>query len=81
MKSSKIKCILLVFSILFATFNTNSLINSHTPKESIIEPHAFENWTLMLYFCADTRSHYVTSDLNNSANGLYIDMLGTFNTL
>lgn len=81
MKSSKIKCILLVFSILFATFNTNSLINSHTPKESIIEPHAFENWTLMLYFCADTRSHYVTSDLNNSANGLYIDMLATFNTL
>lgn len=50
-------------------------------QNDVVYPNTVKNWTMMLYFCADTRSDYVTSDLNNSGNGLYIDMLGTLNYL
>ena len=81
MKSFKLKCLLIIFSILLTSLKMNSHIRSNKNLEAVKEPQAIENWTLMLYFCADTRSSYVTSDLNNSANGLYIDMLGTYNSL
>lgn len=57
-------------------------INGCLEKES--NKNSYKNtksWTVMIYFCADTRSSYVTSDLNNSGNGLYIPMVGTLNSI
>jgi hypothetical protein len=81
MHFSKIKPFLLISLLLLLPIFSN--INSIVEKRGdfYISPTAVENWTVMLYFCADTRSTYVTSNLNNSGNGLYIDMLGTFNSL
>lgn len=40
-----------------------------------IKPEANKKWTLMLYFCADTRISKVTSNLDNSENYLHDSML------
>ncbi|NHJ48495.1 MAG: hypothetical protein FK733_11985 [Asgard group archaeon] len=81
MSSSKIKPFLLISLFLLSPIIVN--VSSIVEKEEEFHntPNAVENWTVMLYFCADTRSSFVTSSLNNSGNGLYIDMLGTFNSL
>ncbi len=69
-----------IISILISlSFQVDSYWKNQESQRDVVYPNTVKNWTMMLYFCADTRSDYVTSDLNNSGNGLYIDMLGTLN--
>ncbi|HUU78867.1 MAG TPA: clostripain-related cysteine peptidase [candidate division Zixibacteria bacterium] len=69
--------LVLVFTISFAGI-TPVLSDSTDP---VITPQETKDWTFMLYLCADTRDHFVTSDLDNSDNWLNAKMLGTIDSL
>ncbi len=57
--------------IIASTLVTPQMIVSDTTEQlTEITPKAVMNWTIMLYFCADTRDDYVTSNQDNSGNDL-----------
>ncbi|MCK5184470.1 MAG: hypothetical protein KAQ95_09200, partial [Candidatus Heimdallarchaeota archaeon] len=58
-------------------------IKGYTQPEIEYEltPEANKDWTVMLYFCADTRSDYVTPSIDNSGNFLHADMTATMMAL
>jgi hypothetical protein len=56
-------------------------ISSEREFETInLNPEA-KSWTYMIYFCADTRDHYVTQNLDNSGNVLNMAMQWTIDRL
>lgn len=68
--------------IISTTLVTPQIIGSErTEKLTDITPKAVKNWTIMLYFCADTRDDYVTSSQDNSQNDLGKGMLEAFTRL
>ena len=76
LKESKILLILLIVSIgIIPVVN----ISSERIFEPIILNPETKSWTFMMYFCGDTRDHYVTQDLDNSENVLNAAMQWTFN--
>ncbi|MHA1556709.1 MAG: clostripain-related cysteine peptidase [Candidatus Heimdallarchaeota archaeon] len=79
MKYTQVKALMIIFLFSLLIYSVDSIEKTRFPSKKSLQPQAIKNWTLMLYFCADTRSSYVTSDLNNSGNGLYIDMVGALN--
>ncbi|NHJ46351.1 MAG: hypothetical protein FK733_01060 [Asgard group archaeon] len=68
--------------IIFSTLLTPQIIFSETNEQHRdLTPKAVKNWTFMLYFCADTRDEYVTSNQDNGQNWLGKAMLGVLNRL
>jgi hypothetical protein len=71
----------LVIIILFISFTVLPRISveGYTQPEIISEltPEANKDWTVMLYFCADTRAVTVTSSIDNSGNFLDVAMFST----
>ncbi|MHA1504706.1 MAG: hypothetical protein ACTSPT_05890 [Candidatus Heimdallarchaeota archaeon] len=68
--------------IIASTLVTPQMIISETTEQQTdITPKAVMNWTIMLYFCADTRDDYVTSNQDNSQNGLGGGMLDALTRL
>lgn len=83
MNPKKILSNLLIVIIFIISFMP-LIITSEKPAaefELTPEPQQTKNWTFMIYFCADTRDDYVTSDLDNSGNWLAAAMLATINSL
>ena len=65
--------------IISTTLVTPQIIGAErTEQLTDITPKAVKNWTIMLYFCADTRDDYVTSNQDNSQNDLGKGMLEAF---
>jgi hypothetical protein len=80
-KETQLILILMAFtSILLITTLSNAY--SLSEKKNInYSPNLGENWTFMLYLCADTFDDYVTSTIDNSGNWLENAMDGTLNFL
>ncbi|NHJ05299.1 MAG: hypothetical protein EAX90_10775 [Candidatus Heimdallarchaeota archaeon] len=77
MPYKKIKSVFILFLII-SLINLPRINLEGKNLENItfdIEPEANKKWTLMLYFCADTRVTKVTSSLDNSVNYLSDCML------
>ncbi|MBK5114398.1 MAG: hypothetical protein JJE41_12290 [Candidatus Heimdallarchaeota archaeon] len=77
MNYKKLKPILiLVLVISFAVVPRITLNGKTSERISYkLKPEANKKWTYMIYFCADTRVNYVTSNLDNSDNYLHESML------
>ncbi|NHJ31957.1 MAG: hypothetical protein FK732_03755 [Asgard group archaeon] len=71
----------LIISILIISFTVLPRIplGGHSQPKITYEltPEVNKDWTLMLYFCADTRAVNVTASIDNSGNFLHQAMLET----
>ena len=81
LKFTQIKAIVIIIIFSLNVYSVESLNKNTTGFEKVVQPKVVKNWTVMFYFYADTRSSFVTSDLNNSGNGLYVDMWGALNSI
>lgn len=69
-KKSKFYLILflMIFSLLLPQIGKYSMNN--IKSKQYFYPTTTKNWTFMLYLCADTRDHLVTSSLDNNNNSI-----------
>ncbi|MCF2142852.1 MAG: clostripain-related cysteine peptidase [Candidatus Heimdallarchaeota archaeon] len=71
--------------LLLSGFNLLNLIAENTAvifsQQIDTRVRAVKNWTVMLYFCADSRDHYVTGTLDNSGNFIHKALATTLTTL
>ncbi|NHK31139.1 MAG: hypothetical protein FK730_07290 [Asgard group archaeon] len=80
-KKTQLILILTTFSlILLITIFSNAYSLSENQMKNY-SPNLGENWTFMLYLCADTMDDYVTSTIDNSGNWLHNAMNGTLEFL
>jgi len=78
MKKNYRPFVLIILIISFTTLPKISLKGYIQPEiTSELTPEANKDWTVMLYFCADTRSVNVTASIDNSGNFLHSDMTST----
>jgi hypothetical protein len=76
-----------LFLILFLLISVNIILNSNgynfsnIQNQNSTQPQEVLSWTVMLYFCADSRDYYVESSLNNSANFINESLNKTVNGL
>ncbi|TET29389.1 MAG: hypothetical protein E3J70_07005 [Candidatus Heimdallarchaeota archaeon] len=78
MKKNYRPFVLIILIISFTTLPKISLKGYIQPEiTSELTPEANKDWTVMLYFCADTRSVNVTTSIDNSGNFLHSDMTST----
>ena len=73
----------LVLILLISSLNMMSLIATNTSvsfsPQIRHQVRAVKNWTVMLYFCADSRDHYVTGTWDNSENFIHEALASTLN--
>ena len=82
MTKLKLKQFLVIILIISLTFVTNIQIKGEniSPSKNVTsnnEVRAVKEWTLMLYFCADTRSETVTPSIDNSGNFIHAELAET----
>ncbi|MBD3192722.1 MAG: hypothetical protein GF308_18935 [Candidatus Heimdallarchaeota archaeon] len=82
-EKTKVYYTLGIFFLLLSFVLIDSIIVSayYNNTQTSDKAKAVKNWTVMLYFCADSRDHHVTESLDNSGNFIHQALSSTHTAL